>query len=75
MAPARLTPLARKLLTLLSERGDWMTRAQLADAIDKALLAPYTVRLLEDMAEDGVIEKRRSPEKSAYHAVEYRVKL
>ncbi len=62
-----LTPSARRMLSVLRERGDWVNRADLASALHYNELSYYHVRPLRRMADKGLIEIRR------YRTVDYRL--
>jgi hypothetical protein len=52
-----LTDLQQLLLDVLERNSDWMTRSQIADAIERPnRLNPHDVSMLDDMAEKGIID-------------------
>ena len=69
------TLLTRRILATLHNRGDWLTRAELADALHYSELSRYHRLLLKNMAEKGLIEIR-PPHSRKWQRVpyEYRVK-
>jgi predicted transcriptional regulator len=69
-----LTLLSRKILAVLHNRGDWMTRAELADALQYSKLSIYHLKLLKRMIDKGLIEGRRIRTADDVLAYEYRVK-
>jgi predicted transcriptional regulator len=51
------TDLQQLLSDVLRQHGDWMTRAQIAQAIDRPnRLNPHDVAMLDDLVEKGIIE-------------------
>lgn len=55
-----ITERALQLLDALrTDRGVWMTRAELARATGKSRLSPHDVMLLERLIEARLIEKRQ----------------
>ena len=52
-----LTDLQNLFLEILEQQGDWMTRAEIAVAIERPhRLNPHDVAMLDDMAEKGIIQ-------------------
>tara|TARA_B100000683_G_C12293456_1_gene475025 strand:- start:425 stop:661 length:237 start_codon:yes stop_codon:yes gene_type:complete len=52
-----LTDLQRLLLEALRKSGDWLTRPQIADAIQReSRLNPHDVNMLNELAKMGLIE-------------------
>ncbi len=73
---AQLPPQATKLLELLrARRGDWLSRSQIADVLNKRRLNPAETALLEMLAVQGLIEVQRATDETpiGYHW-EYRAK-
>lgn len=65
-----LTLLSRRILAALNNRGDWVTRAELAGALHYNELSTYHLRLIKRMADKGLIEARRyrtADDVLAYH--------
>jgi len=53
-----LSELQRFILDVLRDNGDWMTRPQLAEAMNRpARLVPYDVQLLHDLCDKGLVER------------------
>jgi len=70
-----LTPQAYKLLNVLRESGDWLSRAKLARTIGKAQLTAYDVILLQNMDGKGLIEiRQRHIRRQGRGAFEYKAK-
>ena len=57
--PGELTPHTKKILEALRSAGDWLNRAQVAEALGKSRLTPYDVRMLDELAAAGTIEAVR----------------
>lgn len=52
-----LTDLQQLFLQILTEQGDWMTRSELAVAIERPnRLNPHDVAMLDDLAEKGIVQ-------------------
>lgn len=63
------------ILTALRDKGDWMTRDELATATGKRTLSPNDRNHLDDMEREGVIEVQQRPIKSPLgYELRYRVK-
>lgn len=58
-AAGELTPHMKKILDALRSAGDWMNRAQLAEALGKKRLTPYDVQILDGLATAGTVEAQR----------------
>ena len=57
-----LTPHQVKILEALYDVGDvWLTRAQIAKAIDKKRLTPYDIEILQKLTERGLLETSTQP--------------
>ena len=69
-----LTPTARKILAIMCEHGDWVTRADLANKIGHEKLSPYHIRVLERLFVKGLIEVRRYRTASWNLSYQYRAK-
>jgi hypothetical protein len=69
-----LTPQSRRILGILRERGNWMTRAELAEALHYNTLSTYHITLLRQMSDKGLIEVRRFRTRDGGLANQYRVK-
>lgn len=55
--PSRVTPHAERMLEAIrSQRGDWLTRQDIARAIGKKRLTPWEIGLLKLFADQGLIE-------------------
>jgi hypothetical protein len=53
---------AQELLRILRENaGQWMSRSDIAAAVEKTRLNPNDIRQLDMMADVGMIERRKSP--------------
>ena len=68
------TPHGQKLLSILQEQDDWVSRTVIARALSQRALSQYSVLILDTMAQRGLIEKRQSPTKKGMPSYEYRVK-
>lgn len=56
------TATAQQLLRVLRENaGQWLSRTEIAAAVDKKRLNPNDLRQLDWMAEAGIIEMRKTP--------------
>ena len=52
-----LTPLGERLLEILRGSGEWMSRGEIAREIGRPTrLTPYDVQVLEDLADDNLIQ-------------------
>ena len=52
-----LTDLQNLFLKILQQQGDWMTRTEIAVAIERPhRLNPHDVAMLDDLAEKGIIQ-------------------
>jgi hypothetical protein len=58
-----MTPKGEEILNLIREKGDWITRAELAELLGKKRLNVWQVALLDMMVEQKVLvmKKRRIP--------------
>lgn len=78
MAPEQqdtITGRGRQLLDALKEKGDWMSRAELARATDKNRLSPHDLTLLERLIVAGMVERRQRGSNTPIGiAFEYRAK-
>lgn len=59
--PQSITPRANEILDILRKRGDWTTRAALAEALGKQKLNKWDVGLLELLADEQLIAVDRRP--------------
>lgn len=51
-----LTELQQLFLNVLKKQSDWMTRSEIADAIERPnRLNPHDVAMLDDLADKGII--------------------
>ncbi len=56
-SPIRVTSHGEKMLEVLQKAsGEWLTRRQLSDALEKSRLTPYDLDMLELLKEKGLIE-------------------
>jgi hypothetical protein len=69
-----LTPQTRRIIAVLRECGDWVSRAELANALGKLKLVNYDLGLIEKMMAKGLIvsRRRRTVQKTVIY--EYRAK-
>ena len=75
MPPDGLTPQARRMLAILRQQGDWMNRAELAEALQISKLVTHHAELLQSMVDKGLIEIRPRPTgKKGPVSHEYRAK-
>lgn len=56
-----LTGRAKELLIAIREHGDWISRAELAQATGKVRLSPHDRNLLEDLTASGFIRQDEKP--------------
>lgn len=57
-----MTDLSDLILETLKQRGDWMTRQDIAKAMNRpGRMPPYDIQLLEKLAKDGLIEAAQRP--------------
>ena len=69
------TLLIRRMLAALHNRGDWVTCSELAAALHFSKLSSYHLKLLQNMAEKGLIEMRPPYSRRWQHVSrEYRAK-
>ena len=54
-----LSPQSRRILGILREHGDWMTRTELASALQHNELSTYHMKLLKQLSDDNLIEVRK----------------
>ena len=55
-----VTPLQQVILEALRGNNDWMTRANISDAIKRPnRLNPHDVKMLEALVEAGLVEKSK----------------
>lgn len=59
--PKSLTAQGEHILEFLRQRGDWTTRAQIAEYMGKNRLNKWDVGLLELMIDRGLIDFNRRP--------------
>lgn len=59
--PQNITPQGQQIIDFLRGRGDWTTRAQIADMLGKDKLNRWHVGLLDLMIQQGMIEFDRRP--------------
>jgi hypothetical protein len=60
MSPNRITDHAQKILSAIAQRrNQWLTRAQVAQAIGKRRLTPYDVTLLDFLTDSGHIQTKQ----------------
>ena len=70
----KMTSHAQRLLDILELHGDWMCHINLAHALFLERLYPYSVHVLQNLAEQGLIEVRLLSEKRGKQTYEYRIK-
>lgn len=56
-----LTDRASELLAAIKKHGDWISRAEIAEATGKRRLSPHDRNLLEDLEASGLIEQDEQP--------------
>jgi hypothetical protein len=70
-----LTLQGRRMVAALRAHGDWMSCAGLATAVHSTGMTHYQTRLLQHMAEQGLIEFRPSYTRKWQHVLyQYRAK-
>lgn len=56
-----VTPLGEKLLSVMRESGDWVTRRQLAERIGRRVFSPYDLTVLKGLVAEGLVEETKRP--------------
>lgn len=69
-----LTLTSRRILGILRERGDWVTRAELASALQHCELSSHHLKLLKRMVDKRLIEVSRYRTPSKVLIYQYRAK-
>ena len=70
-----LTPARRRMLVVLQDRGGaWVTRDELAKALNIFQLSTRQIKKLQQMAQEGIIEVRQRSNTMRRITFEYRVK-
>lgn len=57
--PASVTPRGQDILDALRASGEWMTRPQIAAAIQRPDLNKWDIGLLNKLVDDGLVESRK----------------
>jgi predicted transcriptional regulator len=65
------TPQAQKIIAILYDTADWMTRDEIAGRLHKNRLTPHDISLLERLAANNLIEikKRDRPGRIGYEFI------
>jgi predicted transcriptional regulator len=63
--PANFTPQMKQVLTIITQKHDWIGRGEVARALGKATLNQWHIGILRKLVEDGYIEERRVERRGA----------
>src|SRR5258707_15469523 len=69
-----LNPLPARILEIIQSSPDWMTRQDIADALNRRQLSPYDKTQLERLLIKGLIEIRQATRGAVGKRFEYRAK-